>query len=67
MPPGQIVQLPRLRERPSRVAQLQRRFARARRRGFSPRLVKALQLLYAAICIGIVAVSLAVIAGLRAP
>jgi hypothetical protein len=67
MPPGLIVQLPTLRERPGRVAQQQRRFARPPRRGLSPRLIKALQLLYAAACIGIVMVSLAVIAGLRAP
>lgn len=67
MPPGQIVRLPTLRERPRKTAALQRRFARAAAPRLSPRLLKALQLLYGAACIATVAVSLAIIAGVRIP
>lgn len=66
MPPGQLVPLPTLRERPGKTAALQRRFARAPRRP-SPRVLKALQLLYATACIATVAVSFAIIAGVRIP
>ncbi|MFC3077478.1 hypothetical protein ACFODL_05190 [Phenylobacterium terrae] len=62
---GRLVPFPTLRERPRKTAALQRRFARAlRTRRPSPRLVKALQLLYALACILVVVISLATIAGL---
>jgi hypothetical protein len=66
MPHGQLVQLPTLRERPRKAAAPERRFARLLAPGrLSPRLIRTLQILYALACIGIVAVSLATIAGFR--
>ena len=68
MPPGQIVPLPTLRERPRKTAALQRRFARAAPPPRpSRRLMKTLQLLYATACVATVAVSFAIIAGVRIP
>lgn len=62
---GRLVPFPTLRERPKKAAALQRRFACAlSARRLSPRLVRALQLLYAIACILVVIVSLAAIAGL---
>lgn len=68
MPHGQLVQSPVVRERPRKGAAQRRRVARAPRFGPpSPRLLKALQLLYALACIGVVVVSLATIAGFSLP
>lgn len=62
---GQIVPYPTLRERPRKMAAVQRRFAglMAPPRAGS-RLMKALQLAYAIGCVLVVAISLAAIAGL---